>query len=69
MKTFLYLTAFTLLLASCKKMKNPSNPNNTLPPYTETGANTFGCTVDGNVFLPQAPLFWRVTKPCNVTIS
>jgi hypothetical protein len=28
-----------------------------LPPITDTGANTFGCLVDGKVFVPQKPAF------------
>ncbi len=36
---------------SCKK----STPSVTLPPITETGANTFGCKINGQVWLP----YWR----------
>jgi len=28
-----------------------------LPPITDTGANTFGCLIDGKVFVPQKPAF------------
>ena len=29
------------------------HPKETLPPPTQTGANTFGCLVNGNVWLPK----------------
>ncbi len=48
---FTFLTA-----ASCKKPRN-TNPVDQLPPETQTGANTFGCLVDGKVFLPKGDPF------------
>jgi hypothetical protein len=44
---------FILLLSffSCKK----STPSVTLPPITETGANSFGCKVNGKDWVP----YWR----------
>ena len=44
--TFLLLTAM-----SCKK--NKDNQNDLLPPVTQTGANTFGCLVNGKVYIPK----------------
>jgi hypothetical protein len=44
----------TLTASECKKHK-PSNPVDQLPPETQTGANTFGCLVNGEVFLPKGP--------------
>lgn len=38
----------------CKKHK-PSNPVDQLPPETQVGANTFGCLVNGKVFVPKGP--------------
>ena len=38
---------------SCKK----STPSVTLPPITETGANTFGCNVNGQVWVPYFRCF------------
>ena len=38
-----------LLSASCKKEKS-NNPVDNLPPATQTGENTFGCLVNGEVF-------------------
>ena len=40
---------FLLLLAQCKK----KDPAPQLPPETTTGAMTFGCKVDGRVFVPR----------------
>lgn len=36
--------------SQCKKTK--TNPIGELPPETQTGANTFGCLVDGKAFTP-----------------
>jgi hypothetical protein len=41
--------------ASCTKHNStptPTNPIDQLPPATQTGANTFGCLVNGQAFLP-----------------
>jgi hypothetical protein len=42
----------TLTASECKKHK-PGSPVDHLPPETQTGANTFGCLVNGKVFLPK----------------
>ncbi len=44
--TFLLLTAM-----SCKK--NKGSQEDQLPPVTETGANTFGCLINGKVWIPK----------------
>ena len=53
MKTqLLILTFFTLL--SCSKKDDPElKPIDKLPPLTHTGANTAGCLVNGEAFLPK----------------
>ncbi|MGN6196502.1 MAG: hypothetical protein ACTHOB_16300 [Ginsengibacter sp.] len=54
-KPFLILTSLffiTLTASNCKKDKR-TNPVDQLPAITETGANTFGCLVNGKVFLPK----------------
>lgn len=49
------LAIFTLFTeSSCHKSK-PSNPLDQLPPATQTGANTFGCLINGEVFKPKGP--------------
>ena len=48
---FLLLSALLFTSAKCRKDKN-NNPVDQLPPETQTGANTFGCLVDGKVFKP-----------------
>ena len=51
MKKILLIFLLPVLLASsCKKNKSPEEQ---LPPETQTGAGTFGCLVNGNVFLPK----------------
>lgn len=54
MKTTL-LTLLLVLLTSCSKQDNPipDNPTVQLPPETQTGANTFGCIINGQVFYPR----------------
>jgi len=49
MKHFFLFLALPLLLVSCKK----NDPVSALPPETQTGANTFGCLVNGQPWTPQ----------------
>ena len=53
---FLLLLASFFTFSDCKKNK-PNNPVDELPPETQTGANTFGCLVDGKVFIPKGDPF------------
>lgn len=46
-KTTLFL--FALTFANCEN----NDPQEQLPPITQTGANTFGAIVDGNLFIPK----------------
>lgn len=49
---FLLIVVFTLL--GCKKDDDQhTNPVNQLPPATQTGANTAGCLVNGEPFIPK----------------
>lgn len=65
-----YLTLFALLLlltiASCKKNK-PKTELEKLPPITQTGANTFGCLVNGKAWIPKGfdgkPNFLVIVDP------
>ena len=49
---WLLLLALCSIFASCKKDKTETNSVDQLPPATQTGANTFGCLVNGNVYVP-----------------
>jgi len=55
---FLFISLASLLFFlsanSCKKHKDV-DPLSQLPPETQTGANTFGCVVNGKAFLPKGP--------------
>ena len=48
--------AILLIAASCKKTKTESESPDQLPPITQTGANTFGCLINGNVWLPKVTM-------------
>jgi len=50
----LIVFSFTLLSSSCKKhVIQPVNQLSLLPPATQTGANTFGCLINGQAFVPK----------------
>jgi hypothetical protein len=54
-KLLILLTITTTFISCCKKdiMPTPEpTPLSQLPPATQTGANTFGCLLDGQVFKP-----------------
>jgi len=50
----LFLILLTALSLSCcdKDDNNNKIPLDQLPPATQTGANTFGCLLDGEIFKP-----------------
>ncbi len=50
-KLLLFIFACMNILAACKKDKNTADPVDQLPPVTQSGANTFGCLVNGVVFI------------------
>lgn len=54
----LFLLLPLLLAASCGKEDDDSTPSDKLPPATMTGENTFGCLVNGEVWLPHTEAFW-----------
>ncbi len=56
MKKILLLLTLSTLLACCNKdetLAPPQTPVSQLPPATQTGANTVGCLLDGEVFKPD----------------
>lgn len=63
---WLLAMASSVLFASCKKDKTQEEEQ--LPPITQTGANTFGCLINGKIFVPQGfeqnkPNFSLVVDP------
>jgi len=52
MKHLLLILFSSLLLINCKKPETPIAEIDKLPPATHTGANTFGCLLDGQAFIP-----------------
>ena len=50
---YLILILFFLSACSCGRNSDDNSTQNTLPPATQTGANTIGCLVNGEVFLPH----------------
>lgn len=56
-----FLTSILLLGFHCKKHKSPEEQ---LPPETQTGAGTFGCLVNGNIFKPKGDPFGGPILSC-----
>src|SRR6185312_7628409 len=52
---FVILSLISLLFIASSCPKNPDSPTNNpqLPPATQTGANTFGCLLNGKIWLPS----------------
>ena len=73
----LILCAFGLLvITGCAKYDDTQAAKNLqVPPYTETGANTFGCLMDGTVwanfgaYVSQGGVFTHPTSPSKVNSS
>ena len=53
MKTIILLVF--LAITSCNKDSVKQDPIAQLPPETQTGANTFGVTINGKVYIPRTP--------------
>ena len=60
------LTVTVLTASMCRK--KTVDPIDQLPPETQTGANTFGCLVDGKVFLPKGDPFAGPVKKAQYQI-
>ena len=50
---WLLLLALCSIFAACKKDHPPKTELEKLPPATQTGANTFGCLLNGQVWIPK----------------
>jgi hypothetical protein len=62
----LFILSLSLLASSCKKhIVKPVNQLSLLPPATQTGANTFGCLVNGQAFTPNGNVFSGPEIQCN----
>ena len=62
------LPVFSLIIlsSSCKKHTVPPvSQLSLLPPATQTGANTFGCLVNGKAFIPGGSLSLTPHTQCN----
>ncbi len=62
-KTLLTLLLITILF-SCKKDDDDQTPIEQLPAATQVGANTAGCLVNGQVFLPKGSSQFGPTLSC-----
>jgi hypothetical protein len=68
MKKYYFILALILLsLTACKKDKHINDPGTPpqqqLPPITTEGKNTFGCLVNGNVWLPEVTPYQMFQYP------
>jgi hypothetical protein len=61
----LLVGSIILMSASCKKEKTGVDG---LPPATQAGAMTFGCLVNGEVFIPKGDFTGAPAKQCNYGI-
>lgn len=61
---FLIIACSLLIGSSCRKHKTTS-PIDQLPAETQTGANTFGCLVNGQVFKPGGASLIGGSLQCN----
>ncbi len=63
MKYLIMASCLTILIAaSCKKNKPQKTELEKLPPITQTGANTFGCLLNGKAYTPGGPGIGWVLK-------
>ncbi|MBS1580175.1 MAG: hypothetical protein JST29_11090 [Bacteroidetes bacterium] len=60
--SLLIITIFAISCSSCKK--STPDPVSQLPPETQTGANTFGCLINGVAFKPKGSLFGPPSLQC-----
>jgi hypothetical protein len=51
MRKLLFFSISALLVLSCRKKNIQKDP--TLPSETQNGANTFGCKINGEIYIPQ----------------
>jgi hypothetical protein len=56
-------TLLIIAITSCSKSDIKKDPTFQLPPETQTGANTFGVTINGKVYVPRDPTGVNVGGP------
>ena len=54
-KFLLFAAALFILISCAKDDPTPEEQGFSLPPETQTGANTFGVTINGKVYIPRDP--------------
>ena len=65
-KNLIRLSCLLLLaFASCKSCKKDVDPTTQLPAATQTGANTFGCVINGEGWVPNGESTIPITRPIN----
>ena len=52
-KQILFLALIVQFLTSCSNDEKGSSCQDSLPAVTTTGANTFGCCINGNLLIPR----------------
>ena len=67
--TTLLLVCLVLVLsaAKCQKDNDPPEEEDKLPPATQTGENTFGCKIDGEVWEARLPLPFSLAGPSRLS--
>lgn len=61
--TIILLCAVICIAPACKK--KTEDPISQLPAATQTGANTFGCLVNGQAYIPHVNAFGSAPYQCN----
>jgi hypothetical protein len=62
---FLFYSTFLLTVLSASNCKKNNASADELPPETQTGANTFGCLVNGQIFKPGGAQLSGGSLQCN----
>ena len=65
--TTLLLVCLVLVLSAAKCQKDNDPPEDKLPPATQTGENTFGCKIDGEVWEARLPLPFSLAGPSRLS--
>ena len=74
MKQYLIIVLALSFITCCKKTDSLEAELAKLPPITQTGANTFGCLVNGKAYIPsgydgQFPNFDVIPDPSDSSLA